>query len=198
MSDTMALGPGEVRDFRDQLAVLRRRRIVVLVVIVVALAAALVSSLLQTTMYRARTDVLIRSTNSSGQVTFATPTALSAEVAFATRPEVRAAVREALGTSPSVRVTSRDDVSTVNFSAISDDPDDVALIANTYASIFIQRRVETRLTEYLATTQTVGERLRVVEAELVALDAEYLEQLNTASGEGDGQSAELPAAYSAE
>jgi capsular exopolysaccharide synthesis family protein len=150
---------------------------VLVIVVVVAALASLGSSLLQTPQYRSSADVLIRSSSVSGQVTFASATGLSAEVVFATRVEMRAALADALGMSPNVSVASKVDLSSLTFTAISDDPDDAALIANTYANLFIQRRAESRLEEYLVSTQAVSERLQKVEEELENLDSTYLQNL---------------------
>lgn len=138
----MTPGGIEARELRDYVAILRRRKMVVAVVILASALAALGSSLLQTPQYRSSADVLIRSSSVTGQVTFATATGLSAEVVFATRSEMKAALFDALGIAPDVDVTSNIDLSTLTFTAISDDPDDAALIANTYANLFIQRRSE--------------------------------------------------------
>jgi capsular exopolysaccharide synthesis family protein len=194
------MDPGgiEARELRDYVAILRRRKMVVAVVILASALAALGSSLLQTPQYRSSADVLIRSSSVTGQVTFATATGLSAEVVFATRSEMKAALFDALGIAPDVDVTSNTDLSTLTFTAISDDPDDAALIANTYANLFIQRRSETRLTEYLNSTQAVSERLTTVEADIEELDATYLQNLNALPPGDDVARQTLEADYSAD
>lgn len=198
MGAPMDPGGIEARELRDYVAILRRRKMVVAVVILASALAALGSSLLQTPQYRSSADVLIRSSSVTGQVTFATATGLSAEVVFATRSEMKAALFDALGIAPDVDVTSNTDLSTLTFTAISDDPDDAALIANTYANLFIQRRSETRLTEYLNSTQAVSERLTTVEADIEELDATYLQNLNALPPGDDVARQTLEADYSAD
>lgn len=198
MGAPMDPGGIEARELRDYVAILRRRKMVVAVVILASTLAALGSSLLQTPQYRSSADVLIRSSSVTGQVTFATATGLSAEVVFATRSEMKAALFDALGIAPDVDVTSNTDLSTLTFTAISDDPDDAALIANTYANLFIQRRSETRLTEYLNSTQAVSERLTTVEADIEELDATYLQNLNALPPGDDVARQTLEADYSAD
>lgn len=196
MSAPLASGSAETRELRDYVAVLRRRKMVLAVVVLAAILASLGSSLLQTPQYRSSADVLIRSSSVTGQVTFATPTGLSAEVVFATRAEMRAALQDAIGISANVSVTAKPDLSSLTFTAISDDPDDAALIANTYADLFIQRRAESRLEEYLVSTQAVTERLQKVEADLQELDATYLRNLNSLSATDEVGRQTLEANYS--
>lgn len=167
----------ETRDLRDYLAVVRRRRLLVGAVFILALLATVGASLLQAPQYRASAEVQVRTTGPNGEVMVVTDRNFEAEMVLASSTEVQRGVAAAIGREVSVSVSSNKSTGVVTFTAEADDPDNAAVIANTYAQIFIKERAERRRDEFMASAAIVTASITETDVELAALNAAYRSDL---------------------
>ncbi len=186
----MKVAEFETRDLRDYLAVVRRRRLLIGGVFVFALVASLAASLLQAPQYRASAEVQVRTTGPNGEVLVVTDRNFDAEIVLAQSTEVNRALAEAIGRNADVSVSGNKSTGVITFTAEADDPDNVAVIANTYAQIFIKERAERRQDEFRASAAIITERITETDLDITALDAAYrsnLAQLETGTADNLAQ-----------
>jgi capsular exopolysaccharide synthesis family protein len=184
---------------RDYLAVIRRRQWVLIVMLVVAVAATVISTLLQTPMYRASADILVRQSAglSGGSQAAATPS-LANEVRLAESQEVRETLAELIGFSPQTSVRAASGASVLTFTAESTNPLTAATIANTHAEVYIDYRRSSQVADYLGTAEVINQRLIDAEERLREIEQNYLRELG-ALGSSSGEAAEqLRAEFAAE
>jgi len=184
---------------RDYLAVIRRRQWVLIVMLVVAVAATVISTLLQTPMYRASADILVRQSAglSGGSQAAATPS-LANEVRLAESQEVRETLAELIGFSPQTSVRAASGASVLTFTAESTNPLTAATIANTHAEVYIDYRRSSQVADYLGTAEVINQRLVDAEERLREIEQNYLRELG-ALGSSSGEAAEqLRAEFAAE
>ncbi len=166
---------------RERVAVLRRNWRVGLVTFLVVLAVSLGSLLVITPVYRAETEVLLR-TQESQQLFPRTGTTQanalsrspSAELLYTNSDEFRAVAEGALPGSPEMRVRNDLGSSALVFVAEADEPEAAARASQTWADTYIAQRHQldteetTRLRELLMADRDAVEAQRQVLLEPVA------------------------------
>jgi hypothetical protein len=166
---------------RERVAVLRRNWKVGLVTFLVVLAAALGSLLVITPVYRAETEVLLR-TQESQQLFPRTGTAQAsalsrspgAELLYTGSDEFRAVAEDAVPGSPEIRVRNEPGSSALVFVAEADEPEAAARASQTWADTYIAQRHQldteetTRLRDLLLADRAAVEAQRQVLLEPVA------------------------------
>lgn len=183
-------------ELRDYLAVLRRRRGLIVSITAAVVLAAVVISALQTSVYRATAEVLLRPRTAeqllSDQQAAENPqmarVRTETEIQVMRSSSVREAAADQLGFRPSVSIHARGETDVVAISAESSDAARAADIANTYAETYVRIRREVLVAELLAAMDEVQAQLDQIEAELARLDganealqarrANYAEQLD--------------------
>lgn len=129
-------------ELRDYLAVLRRRRATVALTTLLVVATALVVSLLQDPVYRAETELLLRS-RVAEEVLGPTSNArsnpdrdISTQIRIITSEPVKDLVRERVGSAPDVSVRPVTGTDIVTVAAEDTDPERAATVANAYAEAY--------------------------------------------------------------
>lgn len=168
-------------ELRDYAAVLWHRRSVVVGIVVVLVGVAVAASLLQTSRYRASTEVLVRQVTSSSlldpggstpAVGAAAQRTLENELRLAESRTVADAATAAIGHEAEVAVSSDADADVLTFSASSTDPATAATVADAYAQVFVDQRRESLVAEYLEAAGTIHVQVERLDAELVELREE--------------------------
>jgi non-specific protein-tyrosine kinase len=151
-------------DLRESFAVLRRRKWSMLIVIVVVLAVAAVMSYRKTPVYESTAVVLLRSqpidslfsnAGSSGDPERRVQNEAELMRSAATQREVA----ERLGYSAGVALEAGGETDVIEVTASSTDPDEAALIANTYAEAHRDLRQQQNVEELTTAQQEVQVRL---------------------------------------
>ncbi len=171
---------------REYLLVLKRRRLTVFAVVFLLVAASLAWTLLQTPRYRSTADVLLASSlaevifepdSADGRTATADRSRVQTEIKVMESRSVRDAVGEELGFTPKVSINERGETDVVAISATHRDPDRAAIVAQTYAEVFVQTRRETRVNELLEAVSQIqtqvddlNTQLGEVQAPLTVLD----------------------------
>jgi polysaccharide biosynthesis transport protein len=184
---------------RDYLAVMRRRQWVLILMLLVAAGAAVTSTLLQTPMYRASADILVRgAAGLDGGSQAAAAQSLANEVRLAESQEVREIVAELIGFAPQSSVRAASGASVLTFTAESTNPQTAASIANTHASVYIDYRRRSQVAEYLGTAEVINQRLADVEDRLRDIEEDYLRELGALSDPDGAAAAQLRSEAAAE
>ena len=130
--------------FRTYLQILRRRKWWVGVIVVLGLGASLAFVFTAHKQYSATAQLLVQSSfNPSGgglQEQPVTQTDVQTELQLVTSAPVQQAVRQRLGSTPTVSATEIGQTDVIAITATSRVPSDAALIANLYANDFVQYR----------------------------------------------------------
>jgi capsular exopolysaccharide synthesis family protein len=163
-------------DLRDYLAVIRRRRWLIAAILAAVLAVTLAVTFLQTPMYRATAEVLLRprateqllSPDQGAQNPQLAQININTEVQVMKSASVRDAVAERLGFRPSVDIAPRAETAVVGVSAKSADADEAARIANLYASTYVHTRREALVTELLGAMDDVQAQIDELDAAVPA------------------------------
>lgn len=166
-------------ELRDYLTVLRRRRWTVVVTTAVAVGAAIALSLLQTPVYAAYAEVLLRPGGPDALVDGGPAARTAADRQGEIRTEievmqarsVRDAVTEALGRPVDVTVEAKGETDVVRLTARSTDPAAAAEAANVYAETYVATRRAAQVADLLTAAEQVQAQLTGIDAELAALDA---------------------------
>lgn len=152
---------------RDYASVIWRRKWLVLVPIVITGVTAGLLSVAATPMYRASADVLVQipptasSVGTSGSVM--SPRMVENELETAKGSELKSVVREAIGTEPTISVSSSDASDVFRFTAVSSDSDVAAFAANAYAETYIARQRGALIAEFEARAAVIQEQLDAIE-----------------------------------
>jgi polysaccharide biosynthesis transport protein len=183
-------------ELRDYLAVLRRRRGLIVAITAAVVLAVVAISLLQTSIYRATAEVLLRPRTaeqllSDGEAAENPQMALvrtETEIQVMKSSSVRDAAADDLGFRASVSIQARGETDVVAISAESPDAERAAEVANTYAETYVRIRREVLVAELLAAMDEVQAQLDQIEAEQTRLDepsealearrVNYMEQLD--------------------
>lgn len=163
------------KDFHHYLGVLRRRRWVVILTVLGVVASALVFSLLQTPVYESHARVLIEPSQSLFQ------TGLGADIIDASRIEteiqvmegeqVRAAVREKLGSAPKVSATVVGTTAVLDVAAESTRPADATSVANAYADAYVEYRRKRAIDTLVVATEELQQRITDLDKEIAEANA---------------------------
>ena len=170
-------GDDDVLELRDYLAVLRRRRTIVAVTTLATVAVALLVSFLQTPVYQASTEVLLRARNSEQLFSPETPAAVrsdpsrvATEIGVMESRSVRDAVADELGQPVEVEIQANGETDLVTITAESTDPDEAARIADTYAEVYIDTRLQRQVADLQATIDEVQAKVTEIGAPLDQLE----------------------------
>jgi succinoglycan biosynthesis transport protein ExoP len=167
---------GTEPSFRAYLHILRRRKWWVGLAAALGLAASVAFSLTAHKQYSATAQLLVQpSINASGagvtQALPVTPTDVETELQLVTSAPVQQAVRARLNSAPAVSASEVGQTNVMAITAISDVPSQAALVANLYATAFVQYR------------QAVAERsLTSAEAQLRSQISSLSQQLKSFRG----------------
>lgn len=156
-----------------QLRALRRRKWTVALVTLLATAAAVATSQAQTPRYRARADLLIRSSAQSvalGKPGAAQPVSVANEQLVVTSEAVRRKVRARLGTVPPITTTRVAGSDVLTIRAESTHPRKAAAAANAYAAAYIDHKREAAVKELLAAGDKIQPRISELQAQIDAID----------------------------
>lgn len=152
-------------DIRHYLRVLRRRKWTVVFATVVVLATALVFSFLQRPRYAARAEILLRppasEVSTDGNQNRDATRSIPTEIQLMQSDAVRNRVRGAIGAAPAVQVNQVRQTEFIAVRAEHRDPEQAAIIANTYAEEFIEYRRD----QVVESLDAVSERLQNRRAE---------------------------------
>ncbi len=196
------------------LGILRRRKWWVIGVTLLGLVGSLGYSLHQAKTYSASAQVLDSPANAaiSGSASQITPTDVLTELQLVTSAPVQDAVARKLGSTPDVIAAQVGQTNVISIIANAPNPKSTALIANTYATAFVNYRqavsnsnltaAETQLSQQIATINAQATALgtgTAVSGEVVALLnqettlKEQLAQLQVAGVTGGGVAVITPA-----
>ncbi|MDH4168677.1 MAG: polysaccharide biosynthesis tyrosine autokinase [Acidimicrobiia bacterium] len=158
---------------RDYLSVLRRRWWLVALATLVVAGAALGYSLAATPMYQATATVLLDSQQSTGGILdeqtgvgINDARAVQTEVAFIESLAVEIEASDRLGVEATISAEAASDANVIDFVATSSDADRAALIANTYASTYIDLRRQSAVNELEASAGVIQARISQIDDEL--------------------------------
>lgn len=166
---------GAELELRDYLQVLRRRKSVIALSVAVVLGVALLVSYLQTPRYAATAKLLLkqRSADSlfeSNNQTYVDPArSVDTEIEVIKTEPVRDLVRQRIGTAPSVQVRPVGETDLVTIRAESIDPKRTAVVANAYASAYIDFRRKQAFDELSAASEEVQTKITEIQAQLDSL-----------------------------
>jgi polysaccharide biosynthesis transport protein len=175
----------EELDLRDYLAVLRRRKVTIAATAGAMIVLAIVLSLLQTPQYRAKADVLLEAQSAQDLVTgtpqqaAGNPNAeaqrIQTEVEVMRSRSVRDAVSDALGYTPSVKISAKGSTSVVTIAATDTDPDRAAEEANTYATTAIGIRRDANVATLESAVEVLMAQVTDIDTQLREADAAVTE-----------------------
>ena len=144
-------------------SVIWRRKSLVLVSAIVAALVALILTLLQTPMYRADAEVLVRipptAVGSAGAVM--NPQLLENELQTASGSAVQSQVHDIVGDEPRLSAAARN-TEGLRFSATSSNADAAAFAANTYAAQYIDGQATILVEGYEADIAAIEEQLGAI------------------------------------
>jgi polysaccharide biosynthesis transport protein len=155
----------EELSLREYVDVLRRRRLVVVLVTVVVAGAALLASLLQTPVYSATAEVLLRARSTegifdpSGGQRIDPQRAIQTEIRILRSAPIADAVREKLGYEADISASAAGQTDIILVTAESTDPQRAAEIANTYASTYIELKQRQIVDEFLAAVDHIQSQI---------------------------------------
>ena len=160
------------RGLRDYLRSFGRRKQFITVVVLLVTVPAVVLSLLQTPVYSGEAEVLLQPRTSESL--FVADTAVPADPARQVRNEIRVltsapvrdAVRAQIGTAPEVRASAIGSTDVIRVSARSTDPTRAALVANTYATAYVDYRRKQTVDDVLAASQQVQGKIAELQKQI--------------------------------
>ncbi len=165
-------------DLRDYLRVLRRRKAIITLAVIVVVGGALTASFLQTPVYEGETEVLIQPRRSENLFDPNTGQARNPERNVQTEIEVvesqpvHRAVEDELGTEvPEVDASVIRDTDVVSLAVEHTDPEQAALIANTYANAYIDFRRTQNVDDLLAAAEEIQAKITELQTQIDAIDA---------------------------
>jgi len=169
--------PPEV-NLRDYLEVLRRRRSAIALSVAVVLGVALLLSYLQTPRYAATAKLLLRQRSAGSlfepraQVYVDPARSVDTEIEVIKTDPVRDLVRQRIGTAPPVQVSSVDNTDLVTIRAESTDAKRAPVVANAYASAYIDFRRKQLFDELSAASEEAQTRITEIQAQIDSLGSE--------------------------
>jgi len=164
----------------DYLDIARRRKWVIASIVLVALAAAILASALQTPQYRAQARVRVESSSNSGSI-LDDATNLSSnvrdrnlqnEVEFANSDRVEERASANFGEVIDASVAAAGSSDTLTFSAVDEDPERAASVANTFANAYVSERSVVSGERFLSAVNVLNDRLAEISEERLFLERE--------------------------
>jgi succinoglycan biosynthesis transport protein ExoP len=164
-----AQGP-QGKELRDYVLVLRRRKWILILAVLMVGLSALIVSLVQTPVYEARARLLLEPDQSPFELkTRIDPTMVETEIQILQSEPIKAAVREKLGSAPPLSAFGVGSTAVVELRAESTRPKQAALIANTYADVYIQYRRQQAIDSLLAAGAEISDRIATLQKDIDAL-----------------------------
>jgi tyrosine-protein kinase len=163
--------PGAEPTLRGYLHVLRRGRWWVAAFSLLGLAVSLVLSLTATKQYSATAQLLVLSTASvnpsmdSGQ-SLITSTDVQTELQLVTSAQVQRQVAEKLGSTPEVAASEVGQTDVIAVTAVSPNPANATLIANTYARAFLNWSTATAVSNLSAAETQLNAQIKAIDKEI--------------------------------
>jgi capsular exopolysaccharide synthesis family protein len=163
------------------LGVFRRRWFLVLAVVLVTATGAVVFSLLQTPRYAATAEILVpQDEQFSGSVIEGGNVVRGADAKRSLENQVKLIESDAtsvpaeavLGFPAMIQAQAQPDADILTVRAESDNAEEAALIANTFAETYVEQRTLDEVRGYEETQQVVAASVAAVEADLAALQAQ--------------------------
>ena len=155
--------PGNGATLHSCLVVLRRRKWWVIALALLGLAVSLALSLRQPKEYSATAQLLVQSSGQSVSLGSApqqvTTTDVQTDLQLATSAPVIAIVRGKLSNAPSVSASEVAQTNVIALTAISPTPSRAALIANTYASAFVEQTQRTAIKNLTSASATLRQQI---------------------------------------
>src|SRR4051812_1360366 len=184
--------PAEL-ELRDYLRILSRRKWMILAITLLVTAAAVVATLAQTPVYEGSAEVLLQV--KASESLFDPNTGVRADPNRAVQTEievlrsrpVRDLVRQKIGDAPKVTASGVGQTDVLTVRAESTDPKRAALIANTYASSYIEFRRTQAVDDLLAAAQQIQQKVTDLQAQLDSLP---VTPATTARGDTGGASSD--------
>ena len=164
-------------ELRDYLRLLRRRKAIVVLTVVVLMGVVLAYSLLQTPKYTATAKVLLQSSGAPPQLnssvtTVLQPSDIQTQIDVMTSPPVQAAVRQQVGSAPSVSATAEGQKDIIDVAATSPDRQQAASIANAYANAYVDFRRTQAVNSLLSAAQQIQAKVSSLDQQIAALNAQ--------------------------
>jgi capsular exopolysaccharide synthesis family protein len=163
--------------FRDYLRVLRSRRYIVLFAVLIITGSAIAVSVVQTPVYSASAQVLLKPANAdtvfnpaTGQVTDPTR-AIETEVQLLEGQPIRDAVRAELGHAPPVKSSVIGQTNVIRVTVDDTDAKAAAALANSYARHYVDYRRNQVVDAMLAAGQQVQTKIADLQTQIDALGA---------------------------
>ncbi len=163
-------------ELRDYLRVLRRRRKIVLLTVAVVVGAALLASYVQEPVYAASARLVVRDNQSESPFDPNTGARsdparrLATEIEILKSQLVKAAVRDELGSAPSITASPVGQTDVIQVTAESSDPKRAVLVADTYAAAYIEVRRQQVVDGLLAAGEQIQDRISTLQQQITALD----------------------------
>lgn len=183
-------------ELRDYLAVIPRRKVTILVTVAVLVGLAVLSTVLQTPVYEATAEVLVRDdpTIGGGNQVARNPAEieqrLRTDIEVMRSASVRSAVEEELGYQPKVRIAPKGETTVIAVSSRDTDPVRAAHEATAYAETFIAVRRASTVDSLLATADRIQEKVDELDEEAAEIDqvlTGFAEQIAAAPDEAARQ-----------
>ncbi len=168
------------RDLRHYLRVLRRRKWAVLAVVAVITLLALGMSLLQTPLYQASADLLIKEParssgsvfNQQSQAQTDASIVIGTQIEIITSRPVREAVARQLGLAPSVSVREVGQTEVVEVKASSIHPKMASAVANAWANAYIDFTRSQDMSSDLAASTQIQAKVSELSKQIDAVDTQ--------------------------
>jgi len=163
-------------DLRGYLQVLRRRRAVIALCVAVTLGVALAVSYLQTPKYAATAKLLLKQRSTQSvfdpklqQASADASRSVKTEIEVIKTEPVKDLVRRKIGQAPSVQVGSVGDTDLVTVRAESPDAKRAPLVANAYATSYIDFRRKQALDDFSAASEEIQTKITDLQKQIDGL-----------------------------
>ncbi len=163
----------------DYVDIVGRRKWIIASLAALLLIAAIVLSALQTPQYRAEARVRVESGSSNpleeqNVSSNVRSRNLQNEVEFANSDRVADRAADDFGDTIGSSIAASSNSDTLTFTAVSDDADEAARIANTFANAYVSERSLFSGEQFLAAVNVINERLAGISSERLDLERELL------------------------
>lgn len=175
-------------ELRDYLQVLEHRKKIVLLTVALVVGGALLGSYVQEPVYAARARLLIQSNQSESPFNPDTgqrvdpARALATEIELLKGQQVKAKVRDQIGSAPSIKASPVGQTDVIEITAESSDPKRAVQVADAYAAAFTEVRRDQAVGGLLAAAEEIQDLISDLRQEITSLDS----QLSTTTGDQAG------------
>jgi capsular exopolysaccharide synthesis family protein len=166
-------------ELREQVGVLWRRKWWIVAALVVTVGVALGRLALQTPEYRATTNLLLATSSSvdpvTGQPVVANAKQAQNEADLAASSVVAAVAQQQLGFPAEVTATAAPTSDRLAISAVSDDPEEAAEVANAFAAAYVEVRRNQSIDGYRSSVEALQPQIDELEGQIAELDDELVD-----------------------